>query len=124
MQCDYFGICGSCTLGGKTYEEQLKIKVEIEKKRFAPLNIKNMQVIKSDKKAFRNRIEFRIYKIFDENNNFTLHYAMNDINKKILTINSCSIVNSYISNIMKKLLLILSSSEILNFKLFSCEFLG
>ena len=123
MQCDYFGICGSCTLGGKTYNEQLDIKIQKEKKRFLDLYDGFVDVIKSDDGAFRNRAEFRIWKIFNEDNTFKLHYAMNDINKKALVIESCSIVNDSIQTIMPKLLDELKQIDSLNFKLFSCEFL-
>jgi len=123
MQCDYFGICGSCTLGGKTYNEQLDIKIQKEKKRFLDMYDGFVDVIKSDDGAFRNRAEFRIWKIFNEDNTFKLHYAMNDINKKALVIESCSIVNDSIQTIMPKLLDELKQIDSLNFKLFTCEFL-
>ena len=123
MHCDYFGICGSCTLGGKTYDEQLSLKVDIEKERFQELYNNKIDIIKSEDGNFRNRAEFRIWKIFDEENNFALHYAMNDINKKALIIDSCSIVNDSISNLMPKLILELKTIDTLNYKLFTCEFL-
>jgi tRNA (uracil-5-)-methyltransferase len=124
MNCDYFGVCGSCTLGGKTYEEQLNIKIDIEKDRFKEFWSDDITVIKSDDGAFRNRAEFRIWKNFHEDNSYTLNYAMNDINKKTLVINSCSIVSEVISNTMDKLLEQLSKEDILNFKLFAIEFLS
>jgi len=31
MECKYFDRCGSCTLGGQTYEEQLNYKIDIQK---------------------------------------------------------------------------------------------
>ena len=31
MNCNYFGICASCTLFDKTYEEQLNYKIQREK---------------------------------------------------------------------------------------------
>ncbi|HIP13322.1 MAG TPA: tRNA (uridine(54)-C5)-methyltransferase TrmA [Arcobacter sp.] len=123
MNCDYFGRCGSCTLGGKTYGEQLNVKVNIESKRFQDLYSDKIDVIKSEDGKFRNRAEFRIWKIFDENNNFTLHYAMNDIDKKALVIDSCSIVNESIHTLMPKLIKELVLVDALNFKLFTCEFL-
>jgi len=123
MQCNYFGICGSCTLGGKTYDEQLTYKVDIEKERFQELYTNKIDIIKSDDGRFRNRAEFRVWKSFDKNNNFTLQYAMNDINKKALIIDSCTIVNQSISDTMPKLLNEIKEQDILNFKLFTCEFL-
>ena len=124
MQCEYFGICGSCNLGGKSYEEQLQLKIDREKDRFAPLWDKDITIIKSPDGSFRDRAEFRIWKIFDSNNNYTLHYAMNDKDKKILPIKSCSIVSENIATLMPKLIEKLSSEDKLNFKLFSIEFLS
>jgi len=125
MKCEYFNLCGGCNLGTLSYEEQLNHKIDIEQKRFDPFYKKQIDIIKSDDGGFRNRAEFRIWKIFlDKQNNFTLHYAMNDINKKILPIKSCSIVNKAISNLMPELLDKLSQIDTLNYKLFSCEFLS
>ena len=124
MQCEYFGICGSCNLGGLTYDEQLNKKIEIEKDRFKTLWNNKIDIIKSDDGKFRNRSEFRVWKTFNEDDSFTLNYAMNDISKKILPIESCSIVSNSISILMPKLLDYLSKKKDLNFKLFSIEFLG
>ena len=88
MQCEYFGICGSCNLGGLTYDEQLNKKIEIEKDRFKTLWNNKIDIIKSDDGKFRNRSEFRVWKTFNEDDSFTLNYAMNDISKKILPIES------------------------------------
>jgi len=124
MQCEYFGVCGSCNLGGKTYNEQLDIKIKKEKDRFQDLWENKISIIKSSDGRFRNRAEFRIWKTYDANNNIKFNYAMNDINKKILLINSCSIVTPSISNLMPILLNELSQNKILTFKLFSVEFLS
>ncbi|MEA3314537.1 MAG: tRNA (uridine(54)-C5)-methyltransferase TrmA [Campylobacterota bacterium] len=124
MECEYFNICGSCTLGGLSYEKQLNIKIEKEKNRFKDLWNKDIDIIKSEDGAFRNRAEFRIWKTFNEDNSFILNYAMNDINKKVLPIQSCSIVSDIISKTMDKIIVELSKSDKLNFKLFSIEFLS
>jgi tRNA (uracil-5-)-methyltransferase len=124
MQCDYFNICGGCSLGGLTYDEQLNFKVKNEQERFSVLWSGPYDIIKSDDGHFRNRAEFRIWKIFGENNSFTLHYAMNDKDKNILPIESCSIVNENIVNIMSILLMELANVKVLNHKLFSIEFLS
>ncbi len=124
MNCDYFGICGSCNLGGKTYEEQLQIKISKEKDRFKELWNKNIDIIKSADGNFRNRAEFRIWRTYDKDDNVTFNYAMNDINKKPLPISSCSIVSQSISTLMPKLIEQLSNCEILNYKLFAVEFLS
>ncbi len=124
MDCNYFGICGSCTLGNKTYEEQLNYKIDIEQKRFENFWNKKIAIIKSKDGAFRNRAEFRIWRTFDKNDNPKFSYAMNDIDKKPLPINSCSIVSQAIATIMPNLIDYIQNNEILNHKLFSCEFLS
>ena len=124
MNCNYFGICGSCTLGGKTYEEQLAVKITREKERFSHFWTQEIDVIKSKDGAFRNRAEFRIWRTFDENNKANFLYAMNDKDKKPLPIHSCSIVSNAIAIVMPKLIEYIQDNEILNHKLFSCEFLS
>jgi tRNA (uracil-5-)-methyltransferase len=124
MQCEYFGKCGGCSLGGVTYEEQLQIKIDNQKENFQKIYQGEFEIIKSEDGAFRNRAEFRIWKLYDENNNFTLSYAMNSVEKKILPINKCAIVSKNIANLMPKLLLDISTKEILHHKLFSIEFLS
>jgi len=124
VNCNYFGICGSCTLGGKTYKEQLNIKIQNEKSRFQNFWQGDVDIIQSDDGAFRNRAEFRIYKDFNENKKPTLSYAMNTLEKKLLPIESCSIVSKPIASLMPKLLSELQANEILHFKLFGVEFLS
>lgn len=124
MQCEYFGLCGSCNLGGSTYEEQLNKKVDIEKDRFRSLWDNDINIIQSDDGKFRNRAEFRIWKTYNEDDSFKLNYAMNDIDKNILPIESCSIVSQSISILMTNLLDKLATNKDLNFKLFSIEFLS
>jgi tRNA (uracil-5-)-methyltransferase len=124
MDCKYIGICGSCDLGHLSYEDQLQYKLTKEIARFYPLYKGSIDIIKSEPQAFRNRAEFRIWKVFDQQDNFTLHYAMNDKDKRPLPIDSCSIVSDTISTLMPKLLRLLKQQDILNYKLFSCEFLS
>ena len=124
MTCEYFGVCGSCNLGGLSYEEQLSKKIDIEKDRFENLWTSDIDIIRSKDGAFRNRAEFRIWKTFDENDNVTLDYAMSDIDKKTLIINSCSMVSDDISKLMPILLESLNSDSELNYKLFTIEFLS
>jgi tRNA (uracil-5-)-methyltransferase len=124
MKCNYFNICGSCILGDLTYNEQLNQKIEQEKIRFKDLWDKDIDIIQSEDGGFRDRAEFRIWKTFNKDDSFRLNYAMNDINKEILPIESCAIVNLDIHNLMAKLLPYLSNEEQLHFKLFSIEFLS
>ncbi len=124
MNCKYFGICASCTLFDKTYEEQLNYKIEREKNRFSNFTTMDFDIIKSSEKNFRNRAEFRIWWDKDENGNEILSYAMNDLKKNILKIDSCEIVSSHIQEIMPKLIFELEKDLILSYKLFAVEFLG
>ena len=124
MNCEYFGKCGSCVLYDKSYEEQLNFKLQREKERFSDFTTMDFDIIRSDKKAFRNRAEFRIWWDKDENGNEILSYAMNDFNKNILKIDSCQIVSPQIQEIMPKLLSLLMSDLTLSYKLFAVEFLG
>lgn len=124
MTCEYFGVCGSCNLGGLSYLEQLSKKIDIEKDRFSSLWNKDINIIESSDGAFRNRAEFRIWKTFDEKNNYVLDYAMNDIEKRPLVIKRCSIVSDDISKLMPDLLESLSQDDELNYKLFTIEFLS
>ena len=124
MNCEYFGKCASCVLYDKSYEEQLNFKLQREKERFSDFTTMDFDIIRSDKKAFRNRAEFRIWWDKDEKGNEILSYAMNDFNKNILKIDSCQIVSPQIQEIMPKLLSLLMSDLTLSYKLFAVEFLG
>lgn len=124
MNCKYFGICASCTLFDKTYEEQLNYKIQREKERFSNFTTMEFDIIKSSEKNFRNRAEFRIWWDKDENGNEILSYAMNDFKKNILKIDSCEMVSPHIQEIMPKLIFELEKDLILSYKLFAVEFLG
>jgi tRNA (uracil-5-)-methyltransferase len=124
MECEYVGVCGSCNLGHLTYDEQLEYKLNIETTRFSSLYNNKIDIIRSEESSFRNRAEFRIWKIYDEENNFTLNYAMNSVEKTILPISKCDIVSSIISKTMPKLLNAISKIELLHSKFFSIEFLS
>ena len=124
MNCEYFGKCASCTLHEMDYEEQLNYKLNREKDRFSNFTDISFDIIKSDEQNFRNRAEFRIWKNFDENDNPTISYAMNDYDKKALEIDSCQIVSSHIKEIMPILLEKLQNNLILKERLFAIEFLN
>lgn len=128
MQCDYFASCASCTLHNMSYDEQLNFKVDREKERFNDLidfSKTPLDIIKSKESNFRNRAEFRIWWEKDENSiKDILSYAMNDFDKNILQINSCSIVSPKIAELMPKILEELQKDMILSFRLFAIEFLS
>ncbi|MCG3692843.1 tRNA (uridine(54)-C5)-methyltransferase TrmA [Aliarcobacter butzleri] len=124
MNCNYFGICASCTLFDKTYEEQLNYKIQREKERFSNFTNIDFDIIKSNESNFRNRAEFRIWWEKGKNNKEILSYAMNDFKKNILKINSCEMVSHHIKELMPKLIDELQNDLELSFKLFAVEFLG
>jgi len=117
MQCEYFGVCGSCTLHDKNYKEQLDFKASEIKKSFG---LQTVDIITSAPAHFRNRAEFKIY---HDGDNIT--YAMSRLDKKgIVRIDACSIVSQTISSIMIDLLAALRANPLLEFKLFAIEFLS
>lgn len=124
MNCEYFGKCGSCVLFDKSYDEQLKFKIQREKERFSDLTDLEFEIITSEEEHFRNRAEFRIWRNFDDEKNPTISYAMNDFDKNALEIDSCKIVSEHIAQMMPRLLNKIKEDEILSHKLFSVEFLG
>ena len=125
MECKYFKAsenneqCGSCNLGGMSYDEQLEYKINKEQLRFENFYTKPLEVIKSADGAFRNRAEFRIFHKLGN-----ISYAMNDIDRKLLAIDSCSIVSNDIAILMEELLVVLQQNNELLRKLFMVEFLG
>lgn len=124
MNCKYFGQCGSCTLYDKTYEEQLDFKLKREEERFKEFSDLKFDIIKSTPQNFRNRAEFRFWKNYDEEDHPTIHYAMNDFDRKALEIDSCQIVSSAISNLMPILLEEIKKDALLSQRIYSCEFLS
>lgn len=124
MNCEYFGACASCTLHEKSYDEQLDFKLQREKERFSNFTDLEFDVIRSEEQNFRNRAEFRIWKNYDEDDNPTISYAMNNFERKAVEIDSCEIVTSHIKEIMPKLLEKIQNTKILNHRLFAVEFLN
>lgn len=118
MFCDYFGICGSCSIFGVDYETQLKLKTDEQQKQFAQLFDGDFEIFSSEAEKFRARAEFKIY-----HENGEIFYAMSAKNKKFVTIKNCQIVNQQISQIMPVLISRLADDEILSHKLFGVEFL-
>ena len=119
MQCNYFGICGSCTLHEMDYDTQLAYKVEQIKTQFG---IDTLEIIRSNPERFRTRAEFRIFHDYD---NGTISYAMHGFERKnIVPIDACSIVSEAIAETMPELLDAISQNEILRHRLYSVEFLS
>ena len=118
MLCDYFGICGSCTIFDVDYASQLQQKVNEQIASFRDLFDGHFEIFASEEQAFRARAEFKIY-----HDDFGIYYAMNTKDKKFVTIQSCQIVNQQISQMMPKLIKSLQEDELLSRKLFGVEFL-
>ena len=115
MICESFGKCGSCTLYDKSYEEQLEYKVEKIKKDF---NLFDIDIIKSPSQNFRYRAEFKVF-----HDDSGISYAMSGFDKRFIKIDECQIVSKNIQNLMKEILKVVKSSQILKERLFAVEFL-
>jgi len=118
MQCEYFGICGSCRLYEAGYEGQLTSKVHTIEAQFSPYFSGKITVYESKEEHYRSRCEFKIY--HDDEGSF---YAMNRADKQgIVKITNCSIVHEQIARIMQPLLDEIKKYE-LGYKLFGIDFL-
>ncbi len=119
MTCEYFGECGACVVYQDGYAGQLKQKLELNKERFLNFFDGDISVYKSPDIHYRSRSEFKIW-----HDGETIHYAMNNIdkNKGVIFIAECPQVNSYINQLMPKLLKLIKEKGI-DFKLFGVDFL-
>lgn len=120
MNCDYFGVCGSCKLYELDYEKQIQKKKKFINELFEPLGVNKFEMFTSPDAHYRNRAEFRIWHDGDD-----MHYAMNRLEgKDLLHIKECPKVVEKIASLMTPLIEKLKSNEILRRKLFSVEFLS
>lgn len=118
MQCDYFGICGSCRLYEEGYTGQLTSKFNAIQGQFASYFSGKIDVYESQEAHYRSRAEFKVY--HDDEGSF---YAMNRLDKQgVVKIESCSIVHESIARVMKPLLSAIKKHEI-GHKLFGIDFL-
>ena len=116
MDCNYFGVCGSCTLYDLDYEKQVEKKSEYIKELFS---LESLEVFKSPQSHYRSRAEFRIWHEDDG-----ISYGMHRLDKKgILKIEECPKVDIAIYNLMPKLKKMIEEDEELRRKLFGVEFL-
>ncbi|QOP41180.1 tRNA (uridine(54)-C5)-methyltransferase TrmA [Sulfurimonas marina] len=119
MNCKHFGECGACRVYEGGYESQLKQKVDINQERFVNFFSNPIEVFESPTQNYRSRSEFKIWHVGDE-----LHYAMNHIEHKgVVLIDECPQVNTYINELMPKLIKAIDEKE-LGFKLFGADFLS
>ena len=119
MQCEYFGLCGSCRDYDEGYEGQLSHKLSSVKEMFSSLYTGEITVCPSPSEQYRFRAEFKIY--HDEGG---ISYAMSRLDRQgALKIERCSIVSPVIAAVMEKLLIEISDLEI-SHKLFGVDFLA
>ncbi|MFA6145488.1 MAG: tRNA (uridine(54)-C5)-methyltransferase TrmA [Sulfurimonas sp.] len=118
MECEYFGICGSCRLYEEGYEGQLSTKTEMIKEQFTPYFSGKIDCFESIEEHYRSRAEFKVY--HDDEGSF---YAMNRADKQgVVKITHCSIVHENIVAVMLPLLAEIKKHE-LGYKLFGIDFL-
>jgi tRNA (uracil-5-)-methyltransferase len=119
VQCEYFGICGSCRDYESGYEGQLSHKLSSVKEMFAPLYGGEITVCPSVSEHYRYRAEFKIY--HDEGG---ISYAMSRLDRQgAVRIERCSIVSVPIASVMERLLGEITDLGI-GHKLFGVDFLA
>lgn len=119
MQCNYFGICGSCRDYENGYEGQLEHKLSVVRETFAPFFRGEIEIVRSPQERFRSRAEFKVY--HDEGG---MSYAMNRMDRQgMLRIHECGIVAEPIAYAMKRLLPAISELG-MGHKLFGADFLA
>lgn len=119
MQCEYFGVCGSCRDYEEGYEAQLERKLSMVKEMFSPYYRGEIFVARSPEQRYRSRAEFKIY-----HDDSGMSYAMSRLDRQgIVKIEHCSIVSPHIANVMEKLLPQITDLGIAH-KLFGVDFLA
>jgi len=119
MNCEYFGVCGSCKLYDLSYEEQLEQKLSGVKELFSSIYQGSYDVAKSKESHYRARSEFKLWHVGDD-----ISYAMNRLNKEgVVTIDNCPMVNESISALMPRLIESIKSKK-MDYKLFNVDFLS
>lgn len=118
MQCEYFGLCGSCRDYEEGYEGQLEGKVSAVLEMFKPFYQGDLFIAKSPEQHYRSRAEFKIY-----HDDGGMSYAMSRLDRQgALKIDHCSIVSPYIASVMDKLLIEIGDLG-MGYKLFGVDFL-
>jgi tRNA (uracil-5-)-methyltransferase len=118
MNCEYFGICGSCRDYEQGYEGQLTHKLSAVKTMFEPLYAGNITICPSPPQQYRSRAEFKIY-----HDDGGMSYAMSRLDRQgALKITRCGIVSPFISAVMEKLLTEIADLG-MGHKLFGVDFL-
>lgn len=119
MNCEYFGVCGSCKLYDLTYDEQLEHKLLGVKELFSSIYQGDYDIAKSKESHYRARSEFKLWHVGDD-----ITYAMNRLDKEgIVTINECPMVNENIVSLMPRLIEMIKAKK-MDYKLFNIDFLS
>ncbi len=119
MNCEHFGVCGSCKLYESSYDEQLASKLATVQEQFSTIYKGSFDVARSDESHYRARSEFKLWHKDDD-----IFYAMNTLDKQgVVTINECPMVNESIAELMPKLLEALQQKKMAT-KLFNIDFLS
>lgn len=122
MNCESFGSCGSCTLGG-SYEDQILYKKQLIGDKFREFFDGEFEFFASSPQNYRIRAEFGIWHDI-WHSAFDLAYTMGGARSKKILINECPKVALPIANLMPQLLEVLRRSEALKEKLFGVEFIS
>ncbi len=119
MQCDYFGLCGSCKLYEMSYEEQLKEKEERLSELLSPFFDGAISSFGSPSEHFRARCEL---KIFREGERVSL--GMSSVEKQTIPIANCKIVARSIYEKIPPLVEAINSDDMLKQRIYSIDFLS
>ena len=122
MNCESFGSCGSCTLGG-AYEDQILYKKQLIGDKFREFFDGEFEFFASSPQNYRIRAEFGIWHDI-WHGAFDLAYTMGGARSKKILINECPKVALPIANLMPRLLEALRRSEALKERLFGVEFIS
>lgn len=122
MNCESFGSCGSCTLGG-SYEDQILYKKRLIADKLREFFDGEFEFFDSSPQNYRIRAEFGIWHDI-WHSAFDLAYTMGGARSKKILINECPKVALPIANLMPRLLEALRRSEALKEKLFGVEFIS
>ena len=122
MNCESFGSCGSCTLGG-FYEDQILYKKRLIADKLREFFDGEFEFFDSSPQNYRIRAEFGIWHDI-WHSAFDLAYTMGGARSKKILINECPKVVLPIANLMPRLLEALRRSEALKERLFGVEFIS
>ncbi len=122
MNCESFGSCGSCTLGG-SYEDQILYKKRLIGDKFREFFGGEFEFFASSPQNYRIRAEFGIWHDI-WHSAFDLAYTMGGARSKKILINECPKVALPIANLMPQLLEALRRNEALKERLFGVEFIS